>query len=250
MKPAVFFISFCFIFCLVTDISYGGAMLYRVQQMKAMKQQQQQEEYQEYMQEQQGNQTQGQQQAPATPTYQQTVDQHNQAIAQAILDAHNQSVSSGYLPSGSTTAANPAANSMPQQVTPPVSSTEVKDVVDLSEVWKKLDTKSTVWPLLIDDQSKVLTVSEYISRYHDQGVTITAPPLHYVQLIDQITEQNPQMLQQPFGDLLKLLAIIDYDFDNGMNKDDLARKVLGEAEFEANKKRFTQPEQPAQPTQQ
>jgi hypothetical protein len=47
------------------------------------------------------------------------------------------------------------------------------------------------------------------------------------------------MLQRPFGELIQIVAIVDYDFDNGMNKDDLARKVLGEAGFEANRKRFT-----------
>jgi hypothetical protein len=40
--------------------------------------------------------------------------------------------------------------------------------------------------------------------------------------------------------LIKVLAIVDYDFDNGMSKDDLARHVLGDAGFEQNKKRFSQ----------
>ena len=110
--------------------------------------------------------------------------------------------------------------------------------MDLTEVWKKLDKKSTVWTLLIDDQSKLLTVSEYIDRFQKEGVKIQAPPLHYVQMIDQIVGGNPQMLQRPFGELVQIVAIVDYDFDNGMSKDELARKVLGEAGFEANKKRL------------
>lgn len=209
-------------------------MLYRVQQMKAMKQHQAQAQYQEYEEYQQQNQAQSQQQAPAQPTYQQTVDQRNQTIAQAILDAHGQPASS---PAQQQTQQAPQTQ---QQALPSASSTEVKDVVDLSEVWKKLDTRSTVWTLIIDDQAKVLTVSEYISRFQAQGARINAPPAHYVQMIDQIAVQNPQMLKMPFGDLLKILAIVDYDFDNGMDKDALARKVLGEAGFEENKKRFTQ----------
>ncbi len=103
-----------------------------------------------------------------------------------------------------------------------------------------MDKKSTVWALLIDDQAKLLTVSEYIERFRQEGAKINAPPAHYVQLIDQIAQENPQMLQRPFGELLQILAIVDYDFDNGMDKDLLARKVLGDAGFEANKKRFTQ----------
>jgi hypothetical protein len=88
-------------------------------------------------------------------------------------------------------------------------------------------------------------VSEYIDRFHQQGVKINEPPLHYVQMIDQVVEQNPQMLQRPFGELVQMMAIVDYDFDNGMNKDDLARKVLGEAGYEANKQRFTQQQRPS-----
>jgi hypothetical protein len=233
------FISFCFIFYLATDLSYAGAVLYRIQQMKAQKEQQAQmtqEQYQAYQQQQQA-QAPGQQALPPQPTYQQTVDQRNQAIAQAILNAHNQPASSENEPFG-----NNAEIGQTQQkpVVPQAGSAEVKDVVDLSEVWKKLDTKSTVWTLLIDDQDKVLTVSEYIDRFHQQGVKINEPPAHYVEMIDQIVTQNPDMLNRPFGELVQIVAIVDYDFDNGMNKDDLARKVLGQEGFEENKKRFTQ----------
>lgn len=219
MNRGVFLILFGFIFYLATDISYAGAVLYRVQQTKAMKQHQAQAEYQKYQQSQQQGEG---QQAPEKPTYQQTVDQRNQSISKAILDAHHQTGDiQGH-----------------QQTKDPGS--DVKDVVDLSEVWKKLDTKSTVWQLLIDDQAKALTVSEYIDRFRQQGVKINQPPLHYVQMVDQIATDNPQILQRPFGELLQVLAILDYDFDNGINKDDLARKVLGEEGFEANKKRFSQ----------
>ena len=227
-------------------------MIARVQQMKRSRQQQSQgvmtqeqyEAYQAYQQQQAA----AQQQAVAPPTYQQTVEARNQAIAQAILDAHNQSGSNANVPFGNkgdeqNSAQNPVARlAVGQQVQPSIQpgSTDVKDVVDLVEVWKKLDNKSTVWQLLIDDQSKVLTVSVYIDRFRKEGVKIGAPPTHYVGMVDQVVAQNPQMLERPFGELLQMLAIIDYDFDNGMDKDELARKVLGEAGYEANKKRISQ----------
>jgi hypothetical protein len=236
------FIFFYFIFFLMTGISYCAPLIYRQQQVKAMRQQQAQEEYQQEYQQQQGAQGQGQQ-AAVQQTYDQKIDQRNQSIAQAILDAHNQSVSNV-----NSQASNNAAGSQVQQqaVSPgvdrqmPPSSSDTKDVVDLSEVWKKLDNKSTVWTLLMDDQSKILTVSEYIERFQKEGVKINAPPMHYVQEIDQIAGSNPGMLQRPFGELVQILAIVDYDFDNGMDKDELARKVLGEAGYEVNKKRFSQ----------
>jgi len=200
-------------------------------------QQMTQEQYQAYLQEQQAQSPQGQPASPAQPTYQQTIDQRNQAIAQAILNAHHQPATADNEPFGNKAE---IAQPSPPQVLPQAGPSDVKEVVDLSEVWKKLDTRSTVWKLLIDDQAKLLTVSEFIDRFHKQGVKIIGPPTHYVEMIDQIVAQNPDMLNRPFGELVQIVAIVDYDFDNGMNKDELARKILGEQGFEENKKRFTQ----------
>jgi len=231
------FIAFILISLSATGISQAAGIIMRVQQMKNHGQQPQQ---------QLGQVAQGQAQNPQ-PSYQQTVDARNQAIAQAILDAHNKSVSTE-----SSGDNDPSAN----PVTPSLTAADIiqqpamavhsgaQDTVDLSEVWKKLDNKSTVWKLLMDDQAKVLTVAEYIDRYHQEGVKINEPPLHYAQMIDEMSKENPDMLNMPFGQLLQVLAIVDYDFDNGMDKDTLAKKVLGEAGFEANKKRFTQQSTP------
>ena len=73
-----------------------------------------------------------QQQAPAPPTYQQMVEERNQALTRAIADAHHSAVS--------LEAPNPAhirhAYSRAQDRDPRGG--------DLAEVWKKLDKKSTV----------------------------------------------------------------------------------------------------------
>jgi hypothetical protein len=177
-----FSILFFLVPFLSTDIARAAGMIARVQQMQAQKRQQQQQQYQQYQQSQQGpgSPDQGQPQAGAPPTYQQTVDERNQAIAQAIISAHSEAVSSTNVPFGNDVQINqdqqqgplPAAVPQPQAAVGAPSSNEVQDTVDLSEVWKKLDTKSTVWPLLMDDQAKVLTVSEYIGRYQQEGVKI------------------------------------------------------------------------------
>lgn len=233
-------IVFILISFMATDVSYAMAVLSRIQQNKAKRQQPTQAEYQKHQQQQ------AQKQPAAQPTYQDLVDQRNQAIAQAILNAHNKSALNEDIPFGNDTEVDPnqQVTSNPGTTQQPATSQEpagqVQDVVDLAEVWKKLDTKSTVWTLLIDDQTKVLTVSEYIDRFHKQGVKISAPPLHYAQMIDEMVKENPQILERPFGELLQILAIVDYDFDNGMDKDVLARKILGDAGYEANRKRFTQ----------
>ncbi len=163
------FILLFFIYYLATDYSFAGAVLYRVQQMRAMKQRQSQqmtqEQYQAYLQEQQAQAPQSQPASNAQPSYQQTIDQRNQSIAQAIITAHHQPAAENEPFGNKAEISQPS----PPQVSPQAGSSDVKEVVDLSEVWKKLDKKSTVWTLLIDDQAKILTVSEYHRPFPQAG---------------------------------------------------------------------------------
>ena len=115
---------------------------------------------------------------------------------------------------------------------------EVKDVVDITEVWQRLDKDSRAWALLIDNQAKALTVEEYIDRFRGERTKIQKPPAQYAAAIDDMASQNPQMLTQPFKDLVRLMAVIEYDFDNGMDRDALAKKVLGDKFYQNNKKRL------------
>ena len=108
------FILFCFIFSLATDISYAAPIIYRQQRMKAMKQQQQGMTQEQYPAIPGISRTtagdQSQQARLQHNTYQQTVDQRNQAIAQAILNAHNQAVSNENVPTGNNGQSSPTAN--------------------------------------------------------------------------------------------------------------------------------------------
>ncbi len=139
-------------------------------------------------------------------------------------------------------AQNQAQAMMPPQNTPMPSSAnnfaQVEDTVDISDVWRKLDVNSRAWTLLIDPQAKVDTVSEYIDRFRNAGVRISGSPIQYAQAIDQMATDNPSLLDNAFRNLLQVAAIMEYDFDNGMDKDDLARKFLGVQMYEANRKRL------------
>ncbi|MDE1921547.1 MAG: hypothetical protein KGI24_08920 [Candidatus Omnitrophica bacterium] len=222
-------------------------MIMQAQKMKAMRQQRAQMEYQQYEAYQQGQQ-QGQNQAGnAPPSYQQQIDARNQAIAQAILKARSQAMPANGAPVEYAQAPSSVDVPQPPDVPEPSSLSQpasgasgTGEVVDLYEVWKKLDKRSTIWTAISDDKAKLLTVSEYIGRFQKEGVKINEPPAHYVQLIDELARQNPQMLERPFGELIQILAIMDYDFDNGMDKDALAKAVLGPQGYEQNKQRFSQ----------
>lgn len=115
----------------------------------------------------------------------------------------------------------------------------VKDVVPVSDLWRSLDKTSKAWPLIIDTKAKGVTVSHYIQKLGSEGAKIEKDPLHYVEMIDAMSQENPSMLLQPLGDLLRVIAIIEYDYQNGIDKDALARRIFPtEQAFQANKKRL------------
>lgn len=104
---------------------------------------------------------------------------------------------------------------------------EVQEVVDLNRLLAAFESSSRPWELIIDTEAKGVVVQAHIDRYRQQGVTIKNSPFHYVALIDSMSRESPQMLQQPLSAVLKILAIIEYDFGNGQDKDSLAYQVLG-----------------------
>ena len=58
--------------------------------------------------------------------------------------------------------------------------------------------------------------------------------------IREMADGNGAMLKNPFKDILRLVAIMEYDFDNGQDKDEMARRILGEKVYQENKKRISQ----------
>ena len=57
-------------------------------------------------------------------------------------------------------------------------------------------------------------------------------------MIDDMAIQNPSLLTRPFKDILQMVAIMEYDYDMGVNPDVLAKKALGEQFYLANKRRL------------
>lgn len=114
----------------------------------------------------------------------------------------------------------------------------IQQIVGANELYAKLDENAQAWRLIIDNQAKVMTVNEYIERFRREKVVIGQPPSYYAHMIDEMSQQNPQLLNRPFKDIIQLLAVMDYDFDVGMDRDLLARKVLGESMYLANRKRL------------
>ncbi|MFC1510486.1 hypothetical protein ACFL49_02385 [Candidatus Omnitrophota bacterium] len=112
------------------------------------------------------------------------------------------------------------------------------EVIELHQIWEFFEEKSDLWAYMVDAAPKIKTVERYIKAYRQKGVYIHKDAEKYVELIDQMTAGNSALLNSPFADVLKFVAIMEYDFDNGKNKDALARHLLGEKVYQENQKRL------------
>ena len=125
-----------------------------------------------------------------------------------------------------------------QSMVPP-SQEEVKDVVDFNQLIQVLEKSSRPWNLIIDQEAKEMVVAQFMKQYYQQGTQIHKSPVYYVPLIDDMSVKSPQILAQPFPQVLRMIAVLEYDFDNGQDKDAMALKILGSPQaLAANKKRL------------
>jgi hypothetical protein len=138
--------------------------------------------------------------------------------------------------------ADEAPPTNPQQQTvsePPVPVKKpVAEADDFSFIIRDLKNTSRIWPRIADVRTKELAAAYFISEFKDKGIGMVKQPLHYVRLVDDLLAQNPDSLSWPFAQLLQFVAIVEYDFNNGQNKDDMARRLLGEEGCLRNKKRL------------
>lgn len=116
-----------------------------------------------------------------------------------------------------------------------------EEVVDIQDIWQKLKTTSVIWTQMVETAPKVATVQKYIDIYKREGIIIRKPAEQYVQMIDDMSKENSTILESPFKKVLMLMAIIEYDFDNGQDKDRMAHSILGNKAYESNKKRLGLP---------
>jgi len=125
-----------------------------------------------------------------------------------------------------------------QQQARPAASEEVQQIVNLDQLLQTFEESSRAWPLIIDMEAKEAVVQAHIARFRQQNVLIRKSPGHYAQMVDTMAAQTPEMLRQPFLQILQVVAVTEYDFDNGQDKDALARKVLSPQAFRQNKERL------------
>ncbi len=112
------------------------------------------------------------------------------------------------------------------------------ETLELHEIWTFFEEKSDLWMYMVDVSPKRKTVERFISSYRDKGIYIQKDADFYVSMIDDMLSGNSTLLHSPFADILKFVAIMEYDFDNGQDKDRMARRLLGDKVYQENKMRL------------
>lgn len=91
----------------------------------------------------------------------------------------------------------------------------------------------------LDQDLKMKSVEGFITLVAQrEKAKIGKPVDYYVSRIDEMVSNNPGAQNIP--SLIKIVAIMDYDFDSGVDKDKLAQEVLGAKLYMANKARLAQ----------
>ena len=110
---------------------------------------------------------------------------------------------------------------------------------EMAALFDRMDQSSELWLNLKDAQVKTLIVSHYVDLYQQFGVKINKTIPYYINLIDSMAQNNPRMLTHPFDQVLRVMAILEYDYDSGENKDALAASILTDHQaFLKNKQRL------------
>ena len=111
-----------------------------------------------------------------------------------------------------------------------VNNEQTPEIAALTDVIAALNLTAQNWTLLVDPSAKETVVSYYIHQFQEQGIGILKPAEYYVNMIDGMSQQSPDMLKNPFVKVLQMVAVIEYDFNNGQNPDDMAYQILGSKE--------------------
>ena len=103
----------------------------------------------------------------------------------------------------------------------------VQSEADFDDVIQDLLNTSRAWTLMVDADAKEAVVAYFLKDFRGKGIAVKKPAWYYVSLIDSMAQGSPEMLDQPLDRVLQVVAIIEYDFENGQDKDLLAYQILG-----------------------
>jgi len=115
---------------------------------------------------------------------------------------------------------------------------EVQSVVEMSDILKSLETSSKAWPLIISKEPKLFIILKYVDYFKKRGAVIRKPAEEYLDLLDSIMAENADITKNPFENVFQFVATLEYDFDNGLNKDKMIIDLIGKEGYQKNKQRL------------
>ena len=109
------------------------------------------------------------------------------------------------------------------------------------ELMSQLSRNMSLWERLNMTEKKAAVDGVLLLYKNRDNVAILNNAEFYAGKIDETLRTNPMVVNLEIMTMIKILAIMEYDFDNGTDKDALARQVLGAEQFESNRKRVMGP---------
>ncbi|HQB12286.1 MAG TPA: hypothetical protein PLX96_04855 [Candidatus Omnitrophota bacterium] len=109
--------------------------------------------------------------------------------------------------------------------------------IPFPEKMNQLSRNMSLWGRLSPEE-KTQAVDAVIALYRNRdNIAILNTGEFYVGKIDETIRGNPPVANMDIMTLMRILSIMEYDFYNGQNKDELARNTLGDKGYEDNRTR-------------
>jgi ABC-type phosphate/phosphonate transport system substrate-binding protein len=105
------------------------------------------------------------------------------------------------------------------------------------DMMNQLSRNMSLWERLSAGEKKQAVDAVIVLYKNEDNVAILNAGEFYVGKIDETVRANPQAANMDIMALLRILAVMEYDFFNGENKDAMAKRLLGEKGFQENQMR-------------
>ncbi len=106
----------------------------------------------------------------------------------------------------------------------------------LPQMMNVLSQNLILWPSLSAENKKQAVEAAKLFYRDTQNTAILRSADFYTKQIDEGLSSNPAMRNADIMTVLRMMAVAEYDFYNGQNKDALAKEVLGEQVYQSLQK--------------
>ncbi len=105
------------------------------------------------------------------------------------------------------------------------------------DMMSQLSQDMSLWNQMSADEKKQ-AINAVVAVYKNrENVAILNSADFYMTKINETLTNNPSVASMDIMTMLRILAVMEYDYYNGQNKEELARKILGEKAFAENQLR-------------